>query len=57
MTSKKIAVLLQKCLHESLDREWFDDDIQPSMRKKYNTDLLAAKIETLIFVLENLEDE
>ena len=57
MKPKNIANLLQKCLDNSLSSEWFNDDIQPSIRRKYDETLLAAQIETLIDILKDMEDE
>lgn len=52
MENNKLADLLQKCLDKSICGDYWNDDIQPSMRIRYDASLLAAQIEILIELLK-----
>lgn len=52
MTNQQIAALLKQALEHSYSQEYWDDDIQPSARKKYDGNKLGFAIENLIYMLE-----
>ncbi len=55
MQHEQLIQLLRAALRRSQSSEWHNDDIQPSMRKKYDGDLLGNNIESIIETLEVLK--
>lgn len=47
-----IAKMIKECISSSVHPEFFDDDIQPSLRRMTDGDLLRSKLLVLINALE-----
>lgn len=55
MQHEQLIQLLRAALRRSQSSEWHNDGIQPSMRKKYDGDLLGNNIGSIIETLEVLK--
>lgn len=55
MQHEEAGSTVRAALRRSQSSEWHNDDIQPSMRKKYDGDLLGNNIESIIETLEVLK--
>ncbi len=52
MNKESMVQLLQKMLEKSRHPDWWNDDIQPSARRKYEGDVLGNQVEMLIEILK-----